>query len=284
MGLQKCAVRYRPHHCGLLRPVRIKIQFEKFFTVRRRPFESRLATFTAILYPTAFPMIQVEPNNLVHHLGCGRKRGHQQTDRRCSHCKVISTSARNRRKSGADVVATARSSAYAHWASCRKSKPPRFLGMIASSSQRKMGSSAIANKKDARKTALPHAPGHDEFPPVFLQNSTCNTIAANHSQEPADELWQLCLLEYTENPGMIDAGHAAAKTVNKISDSCGANVTYAKGSRFNLEGVVRHLPGRDASRRWMNTSHGVQPKASTNCRGKHLAITITQSQLAQGLQ
>ena len=28
-----------------------------------------------------------------------------------------------------------------------------------------------------------------------------------------------------------------------------------QGSRFNLEDVVRHLPGRDASLRWMKTSH-----------------------------
>ena len=51
-----------------------------------------------------------------------------------------------------------------------------------------------------------------------------------------------------------------------------------QGSRFNLKDVVRHLPGRDASLRWMHTSHGVPVKASANRRGENLAITIAQSQ------
>ena len=46
--------------------------------------------------------------------------------------------------------------------------------------------------------------------------------------------------------------------------------------RFNLKDVVRHLPVRDASLRWMYTSHGVPLKASTDRRGKNLTITITQ--------
>ena len=41
-----------------------------------------------------------------------------------------------------------------------------------------------------------------------------------------------------------------------------------QGSRFNLEDVVRHLFGRDASLRWMYTSLGVPLKASANRRGE----------------
>ena len=55
----------------------------------------------------------------------------------------------------------------------------------------------------------------------------------------------------------------------------------SKGSRFNLEEVVNHLLGRDASLRWMYTSHGVPLKASANRRGENLAITFAHRQLAQ---
>ena len=47
---------------------------------------------------------------------------------------------------------------------------------------------------------------------------------------------------------------------------------------FNLRDVVSHLPGRDASLRLMYASHGVPLKASTDRRGKNLALTITQCQ------
>ena len=51
--------------------------------------------------------------------------------------------------------------------------------------------------------------------------------------------------------------------------------------RFNLKDVVRHLHGRDASLRWMYTSHGVPLKESADRRGKNLTITITQGQRSQ---
>ena len=51
-----------------------------------------------------------------------------------------------------------------------------------------------------------------------------------------------------------------------------------QGSRFNIEDVVSHLPGRDASLRWMKTSHGAPLKASANRSGQDLAIAITQRQ------
>ena len=50
-----------------------------------------------------------------------------------------------------------------------------------------------------------------------------------------------------------------------------------RGNRFNLEDVLSHLRGRDASLRWMDTSHGVPLKDSANRRGEILAITITVS-------
>ena len=53
-----------------------------------------------------------------------------------------------------------------------------------------------------------------------------------------------------------------------------------QGSRFHLEDVVRHLVGRDASLRWMKTSHGLPVKASADRRLENLAITIAQCQLS----
>ena len=54
-------------------------------------------SFTTILHPTAFPMIQVEPSRLVHHFEGRRKRGHQQRRKdEAATAEVISISARNR--------------------------------------------------------------------------------------------------------------------------------------------------------------------------------------------
>ena len=44
-----------------------------------------------------------------------------------------------------------------------------------------------------------------------------------------------------------------------------------QGSRFNLENVIRHLPGRDASLRRMYASHGEPVKASANRGGDDVA-------------
>ena len=50
-----------------------------------------------------------------------------------------------------------------------------------------------------------------------------------------------------------------------------------QSSGLNLENIVNHLPGRDASLRGVNTSHSVPMKASTNCRCKDFAIAIAVS-------
>ena len=41
-----------------------------------------------------------------------------------------------------------------------------------------------------------------------------------------------------------------------------------KGSRLDLENVIRHLSGRDASLRGVYAFHGVPVDASTNCCGE----------------
>ena len=75
-----------------------------------------------------------------------------------------------------------------------------------------MGSNAIANREAARKTALPHAPGHEEWSSSpSCKFYVCSTIAVDHSQKPANEFWQFRHLKYMENPRVIDAGICGGK-------------------------------------------------------------------------
>ena len=121
----------------------------------------RLATCTAILYPIAFPMIQVEPSRLIHYFEGRRKSGHQPPK---------------------GEAATAKSSAQARGTGWRLSGAAGFLGMIVSSSQRKMGSNATADMKPfaGQRCLTPLAMRN--CPPVLPANSLCCTLAVNHSQ------------------------------------------------------------------------------------------------------
>ena len=79
----------------------------------------------------------------------------------------------------------------------------------------------------------------------------------------------------------LTPGYAAAKSVNRIPDSCGAHATWARaaGSLY-LENVIRHLSGGDTSLRGVYASHGVPVKSTTYCCGEYLAIAIAQRQRA----
>ena len=64
----------------------------------------------------------------------------------------------------------------------------------------------------ARKTALSHAPGHEDLSSsLSCKVHACSTIAVNHSQKPTNELRQLCPPKHMENPGMVDAGTCGGK-------------------------------------------------------------------------
>ena len=77
----------------------------------------------------------------------------------------------------------------------------------------------MGSKANARTTAFPHAPRHEELSSNHsCKLHVCSTVAENLSQETAKELRQLRLLE-----------RAAAKSVNRIPDSRGAHATCAKG-------------------------------------------------------
>ena len=122
------------------------LHFAKLLTVCRHPTQQVTAIFTAILYPTTFPMIQVEPSNLVHHLERRRVGKHQCTEGRGSNRKTISI---------------------------RKSGSVGSLGITELCSQRKMESNAVASKKPlaGQPCLTPLAVGN--CPLVFHANSTC---------------------------------------------------------------------------------------------------------------
>ena len=132
-------------------------------------------------------MIQVEPGHTVHHFEGRRQGGHQFSEGRNSHCKVISIRARNRLERA--------------WGG----RVPWDDGVLEPT---KDGIERHCKQEAACRAALSHATGQHQ------------------------------------------------------------------GSRFNLEDVIHHLPGRDASLRWMKTSHCVPLKASANRCGKNLAITL----------
>ena len=123
--------------------------------------------------------------------------------------------------------------------------------MIASWSQRKTGSKAIANKKPVAGQPCLTPLAMKKCPQVIPATLTrvlllvCGTIAIDPSQESANELKQHCFPEHMEDPIMMDAGirRSAAKSVNRMPDSCGAHATWANGSSLDLEDVIQHLPG-----------------------------------------
>ena len=71
-----------------------------------------------------------------------------------------------------------------------------FLGMIVFSSQRKIGSNAIANKKPLAGQPFFDAPDHGKLSPGFpCKFYVVNTVAVDLSHEPTNELWWLRLLK-----------------------------------------------------------------------------------------
>ena len=139
--------------------------------------------------------------------------------------------------------------------------------MIVFWSQRKIGSERHCKHEAARGTALSHAPGHGELSSsLSCKFNLCSTVAENHAQEPTNELRQLCLLKYVDDPGMVDAGVGSGKIRQENTRFLWRTCHVRQGRRFNFEDVVRHLSGRDTSLGWMYASHGVPLKASADRR------------------
>ena len=130
----------------------------------------------------------------------------------------------------------------------------------------------------ARRTALSHAPGHDEL----SSGHSCKfhvrgAVAVDSSKETADELGQLCSFQYMQDPGVIDNWDMQRQNLAKEYLTLVGHTQQGQSS-LDLANVISHLSGRDASLRTMYASHGVPVKASTNCRGKNLAIAIARRQ------
>ena len=69
-------VALRSDHGANMSGILDDLHFSKLLTVCRHPTQQFMAIFTAILHPTTFLMIQVEPSNSVHHLERKRQGGH----------------------------------------------------------------------------------------------------------------------------------------------------------------------------------------------------------------
>ena len=91
---------------------RDNLHFSKLLKVTREPISQRFAWITAVLHPTTFS----DRSNWAQIFDL-------QSERQVP---------KQSYSSHKDRAATARSSAYAHWSSCSKSKPSEFLGIIAS--------------------------------------------------------------------------------------------------------------------------------------------------------
>ena len=78
---------------------------------------------------------------------------------------------------------------------------------------------------------------------------------------------------------VIDSlGYAAAKSVNRIPDSCGAHPTCAKASRLNLE--ICYFICLDEMHLSVGCMHQMVylMQAKADRRGDDLAIAVTQSE------
>ena len=185
-----------------------------------------------------------------------------------------------------DGAVTARSSSHRHWAVCRKSRPSGILGILMAwifqwshlEANGNKGSNAIANILGLAKQPCLTPPGHEEL----STSRSCKfhkrgAVVVNPSQETADELWQLCFLKYTKDPRMIDAricsGSLSIRCLPLVE-----RTQHGQGSTLDLENVISHMPGWDASLGWICTSHLVPAKTYTNCCGEYLAIASTQCQ------
>ena len=67
-------VALRSDHGAKIFGIRDDFHFAIFFTVCRHPMQQFMAMFTAVLRPTTFPMVPVEPSNPVHHLERRKKK------------------------------------------------------------------------------------------------------------------------------------------------------------------------------------------------------------------
>ena len=76
------------NHSATMFSVLDKFHFAKLLTVCRHLVQQRMTTVAAILYPTALPMIEIEPSHPVHHNKGWRQGDHQRPGGRSSYRKL----------------------------------------------------------------------------------------------------------------------------------------------------------------------------------------------------
>ena len=115
----------------------------------------------------------------------------------------------------------------------------------------------------ARWSSLSYSLGHEKLSPSrSCEFHMSGTVIAYSSQlARSDCQW----------------AYAAAKSVKRIPDSCGAHTTWARAVVSSSKMLSVDLSGRDASLRRVYASHGVPVEPSTNCCGEKLSIAINAS-------
>ena len=89
-----------------------------------------------------------------------------------------------------------------------------------------------------------------------------STVAVDHSQKPASELWQHRLLKYIDNPGVIDVVIYDIKISQQNTRLMRDARNVRQDSRLNFEDVVHHMPDRDATLTLMCASRCVSLKVT----------------------
>ena len=170
----------------------LTINFTKFLKFCRQPVQQLMAAVVPILHPTALPMVEVEPGNLVNYHKSGRRRSHHQSEGRKP---PLQSYQRMRMGEG--------------WKKWRAARP---FGMIASWNHHFVGSNTIAKKEvkshckyeTTRRTALPEDPGNASgFPCKF---TLCHAVAIDHAQELSHE-----------DPGVVDDRVCTCKVRQEIA-------------------------------------------------------------------
>ena len=112
---------------------------------------------------------------------------------------------------------------------CKNSKLSTFLGIIDSWSHRKIGSNAIAKRKPLARQPCLTPPAMRNCPRVAPANSTCVVLSLQNLRRKRLVGWGNSVFSITERiQEWLTLGYKAAKSVNRMPDSCGAHATRAR--------------------------------------------------------
>ena len=104
----------------------------------------------------------------------------------------------------------------------------------------------------------------------------CDDVPVNISQRATVKGGQLSVLEHREDPGVLGTWKRSSNVSQKDTRVLWSTRDVGSSSGLNLQDIVRHLLGEDASLRRMYASHGVPMKASADGRNKEFAIAVAQ--------